>query len=223
MLEFPFATSNELGRPMYEKIDKELEKIVQLAESCPDALQEKAFEILLQGYVSSLLPRMSSEPVAKQGKAKEAHPQTDTGLSDDSWKEGIPEDVLPRFQIMASRMKLKPSQLADVFDFSTDPFTFAAVHIEGKSNRKRMYRVAMLVAARSFLATGRWSADWAEIKAMCTHQNCYDVNNFAGNLASAEGDWFKKVNTRENVQTSAKGQKEAERLVKELAGGSDAT
>ena len=207
---------------MYEKIDGELKRIVQLAESCPEPLQEKAFQILLQGYVASILPGAPSASKMPRNEGQPPPPPPPPGLGDDSWKEGIPEDVLPRFQTMASRMKVKPNQLADVFDFSTDPFTFAAVHIEGKSNRERLYRVAMLVAARSYLATGRWSADWAEIKAMCTHQSCYDVNNFAGNLAKAEGDWFKKVNSGENVQTSAKGQKEAERLVKELAGGSDA-
>lgn len=208
---------------MYEDADAVLKRIVQLAESCPQPLQEKAFEILLKGYVASLAPSQAPHtPSDQQQVDPPAQPPQVPPTIDESWREGIPDEVLPRFQTMATRIKVAPERLADVFDFSTDPFTFAAFHVDGKSNRERLHRVAMLVAARSFLATGRWSADWAEIKAMSTHQNCYDVNNFSGYLSAAEGDWFKKVNTGENVQTSAKGQKEAQRLLAEVAGGTDA-
>lgn len=205
---------------MYEETDAELARILKLVESCPEALQAKAFEILLEGYVRSLSGTATPAPPAppKDPLAGRTPPPP----SDESWKEGIPEEVLPRFQTMATRLKVSPEKLADVFDFSTDPFGYAAIHVEGKSARERQYRVAMLVAARGFLATGRWTADWSEIKAMCTHQSCYQVNNFAGNLANAEGEWFKTVTSGANVQTNAAGQKEAERLLVELAGGADA-
>lgn len=204
---------------MYEEAEAELRRILQLVDVCPEPLRARAFEILLKGYVTSLTSA-AHPPAARHTQDTPPPPPPPPG--DQSWKEGIPEDVLPRFQTTASRIKVTPQQLADVFDFSTDPFTFAAIHIDGRSRRERLYRVAMLVAARTYLATGKWAADWAEIKAMSTHQNCYDVNNFAHALRHAEGDWFKKVTTGENVQLSAKGQKEAERLLRVIAGGENA-
>jgi len=206
---------------MYENAGSELKKILELVETCPEQLRNKAFEILLQGYVSTLISKnvsvgMSAPPKALEIAQVDRNPQ-------DLWREGIPDEVLPRFMSMASRIKAKPERLANIFDFSTDPFTFSAVHVEGKSTRERALRVAMLVAARAYLATGRWAADWAEIKAMCIHQNCYDVNNFASTLNAAQGDWFKKVISGSTVQPSSKGQQESERILAELAGGLNAS
>jgi hypothetical protein len=206
---------------MYEESEPELTRILGLVKSCPEALRETAFKILLEGYVASLVGKTRATTPSTAPPTDPLPPQGNPA-TDESWREGIPEEVLPRFQTMASRIKVSPDQLADLFDFSTDPFAYAAIHIEGKSNRERVCRVALLVAARSYLATGKWSADWAEIKAMCTHQNCYDVNNFSSSLSRAEGDWLKTVNSGSSVQTSAKGQKEAERLLATLAGRVDA-
>lgn len=205
---------------MYEGAEAEIKRILQLVEVCPEPFREKAFEILLQGYVSSIV-RPAVTEMKSQLRDQGALPPDSPG--DHSWREAVPEEVLPRFQTMATRIKVSPEKLADLFDFSADPFEYAAVHVEGKSNRERVLRVAMLVAARSYLATGRWFGDWAEVKAMCTHQSCYDVNNFAATLTRAEGDWFRKVNSGTGIQLSAKGQKEAERLLAVLAGGSDAS
>jgi hypothetical protein len=88
---------------------------------------------------------------------------------------------------------VSPEALASLFDFSSDPFTFAPLNVEGAGVSDRSKKVALLVSARSFLATGKWQGDWAEIKAMCVHQNCYDVANFAKVLRNAKGDIFKSV------------------------------
>ncbi|MEM9360714.1 MAG: hypothetical protein AAGB04_31450 [Pseudomonadota bacterium] len=209
---------------MYEIADDELLRIAKLAESCPELYREKAFEILLQGYVTSLVsPHVAAAPAVPPDPIPQGDLPPIASSTDDSWREGIPQEVLPRFQSMAMRLKVAPSGLADVFDFTMDPFTFAAVNVEGKSKTERVLRVAVLVAARSYLATGRWIADWAEVKAMCTHQNCYDVNNFSSTLNRAAGDWFKKVSSGASVQPSATGQKEAEAVLAKLAGGSGAS
>lgn len=206
---------------MYENAKDEIQRILKLVEEVPESLREQAFEILLHGYVKSL----TAPPVPIQQTppgARVALPPIPPSAADQTWRADIPDEVLPRFDAMVARLKVAPESLADVFDFSTDPFTFAAIHVEGNTNKLRVLRVALLVAIRSYLATGRWSADWSEIKAMCTHQSCYDVNNFSSSLNSAEGDLFKKVNPGTSVQTNAKGQKEAESLLKRLAGGADA-
>lgn len=200
---------------MYEDAEPEIQRILKLIDSIPEPFREKAFEILLTGYVASL----SGPPSGHWRRQARETPPPPPG--DNSWRQDIPDEVLPRLETMANRLEVAPETLADVFDFSMDPFTYAPAHVKGKSNRERVLRVAMLAAARGYLATGRWSADWAEIKAMCTHQSCYDVNNFSGTLNGAEGEWFKKVTSGTSVQTAAKGQKEAERLLKGLAGGDD--
>jgi len=118
---------------------------------------------------------------------------------------------------MAKRRSVAPERLAALLDFSGDPFSFGPFHVPGESQKERTRRVTLLVAARSFLATGRWVADWAEIKAMCTHQNCYNQPNFSATLKEGKGDIFKSVNGGASVDLSANGTDAAERLLAGLA------
>jgi len=199
---------------MYENADVELQRILKLVDSCPEPLRPKAFEILLQGFVDSFKPRaVTPPPPATHRVSASADP-----TQDQNWSAGIPVEVMPRLKAMAKRRSVSAEKLAALFDFSSDPFTFAPVHVPGSAMNERAKKAALLVASRSFLATGRWVADWAEIKAMCTHQNCYDVANFAATLKKAKGDIFKAVEGGTSVELSATGTEQAEVLLAELAG-----
>jgi len=199
---------------MYENADDELQRILKLVESCPEALRPKAFEILLQGYVESMKPRVPAQPSSDSERRRPAPPLR----QDQDLGPTIPADVLPRLRAMAKRRNVAPERLAAVFDFSSDPFTFAPVHVPGTAKNDRAKKVALLVAARGFLATSRWVADWAEVKAMCTHQNCYDLPNFSATLKRSKGDIFKAVDVGTGVELSAAGTEQAEALLAELAG-----
>ncbi len=59
---------------------------------------------------------------------------------------------------MAKRKSIEAEKLTALFDFSSDPFTFAPLHVEGKGTNDRARKVALLVACRGFLSTGRWVA-----------------------------------------------------------------
>lgn len=198
---------------MYEGAEQELQRILKLVDLCPEPLRPKAFEILLQGFVNAHASR--SAPAAPTPAAPKL-PATPPAAGSD-WSAAVPTDVLPRLQAMAKRRSVAPEKLASLFDFSGDPFSFAPLHVPGDSQKERTRRVALLVAARSFLATGRWVTDWAEIKAMSTHQNCYNLPNFAATLKEGKGDIFKSVNIGTSVDLSASGTDAAERLLAELA------
>jgi hypothetical protein len=126
-------------------------------------------------------------------------------------------------QALAKRRGISLERLAALFDFSVDPFAFAPLHVAGDNIAERTRKVALLVAARSFLATGRWVADWAEIKSMSTHQNCYDLTNFAQTLRKGKGNIFKSAEVGTGVELSAQGQEQAEQLLTDLAQGDAAS
>jgi transposase InsO family protein len=72
---------------MYEGAEAELQRILRLVEQCPEPLRPKAFEILLQGFVSGLTEH--TPPPGKQGREgsphREAPPPSDvpaTALDD---------------------------------------------------------------------------------------------------------------------------------------------
>ena len=204
---------------MYENSDVDLTRIVALAESCPEPYRQRAFAILLQGYVASLVPRQ-----VQPGKEAKSNPQSSAAAHGPAALDSsIPPEVQTRLKAMAKRRNVAPEALAAVFDFSSDPFTFAPVNVEGVGMSDRSKKVALLVSARSFLATGKWQGDWAEIKAMCVHQNCYDVDNFAGNLKKGKGGVFKSVEPGKSVELAASGTDQAEQLLAALCNATNAS
>jgi hypothetical protein len=201
---------------VYEDGEEQIKRIVQLLDVCPEPLRPKAFEILLQGYVNSIsAPLQGVSPAG--GAAQQPPPLRPPPHSDAM--TSVPADVLPRLRAMAKRRNIAEDKLANLFDFSLDPFSFAPLHIPGANKGERARRMVLAVAGRSFLATGKWSADWAEIKAMCTHQNCYDQANFAATLKGSKGTIFKSVEVQGTVELSSSGTDEAEKLLSSLATG----
>ena len=195
---------------MYDNAEKEIQKILALVELCPEPLRGDAFKILLEGYVRAYSPGGSARTHQQDG-------EKGSGKAAEPLNVSIPPDVQTRLGAMAKRRNVTNEQLAGLFDFTTDPFTFAPLNVTGENNTERTKNVALLVAARAFLATGRWVADWAEIKAMTSHQNCYDVANFAAGLKKAKGKQFKSVSVGTSVELSATGTDEAEQLLARLA------
>lgn len=206
---------------MYEDADAELARVVALTESCPESYRPKAFEILLQGYVRSLRVKPATTP-SKEPK-QHLGDGGDNGAAATSLDASVPAEVQTRLKSMAKRRGVSAETLSGLFDFSTDPFAFAPVNVEGTGVSDRSKKVALLVAARSFLATGKWQGDWAEIKAMCVHQNCYDVSNFATNLKKSRGALFKSVEAGSSVELSGAGTERAEQLLAAMGKETNAT
>ncbi|MGH7519070.1 MAG: hypothetical protein ACREOC_16670 [Gemmatimonadales bacterium] len=102
-----------------------------------------------------------------------------------------------------------------LFDFTIDPFTFGAFALEGK-NQQKARKAALLVAAKNYLVTGKWSADWDEIKAVCSDHGCYDVGNFSKTMREAKPSHFKAVNVGDSVDLSTSGITKTHELVAEM-------
>jgi hypothetical protein len=107
--------------------------------------------------------------------------------------------------------------LEGLFDFSADPMDFHALHVTGKGAADKTRKVAMLVAARSYLTSGTWVADWQEVKAQCVNQSCYDRGNFGTYLKTGQGAVFAKIEVGQRVELNAAGIKEAEALLATMA------
>jgi hypothetical protein len=128
---------------MYENSEAELDRILRLVAKCPEPLREKAFEILLDGYVrtvGSAIAPMSSPPAGLQPPSGAVPPPSPP----DGLEASIPAEVQSRLQAIAKRKNVPATELAGIFDFSTDPFVFAPIHVSGKGNADRTR------AARSF-------------------------------------------------------------------------
>jgi hypothetical protein len=198
---------------MYKNGEAALDRILELVAKCPKELQEKCFEVLLSGYVKlevgNVKPHASAAPTLHGQPTQPPTPPADSN---------IPALFLNRFKNTAKRLGITLERLESLFDFSVDPFVLHAVEIPGKKNAEKSRQVVLLAAARSYLATGSWSADWQEVKALCVDHNCYDSVNHAKNLKQGTKTLFKVVDPRKPIEVSTSGVKEAESLLKILAG-----
>jgi hypothetical protein len=199
---------------MYKTAEAALDRILALVAKCPKELQEKCFEVLLSGYVQMEVGtvRHSNSPVpAPLGQPPLPPPPHQ--------ESSIPQGVLPRFKNTAKRVGVELEKLEALFDFNVDPFGLHAITVSGKNNADKTRSVALLAAARSYLATGAWSADWQEVKSLCVDQNCYDLANYSMNLKKGAGTLFKSVEPGKPIELSSAGIKEAEKLLKGLVEG----
>jgi len=202
---------------MYKNGEAALDRILALVEKCPKELREKCFEVLLSGYVQMEVGTFKPTTLPPT-----IHVGQQPSLQPPQPESNIPQAVLPRFKNTAKRIGVGLEKLEALFDFNTDPFGLHALTVPGKNKAEKTRSVALLAAARSYLATGAWSADWQEVKSLCVDQNCYDLANYSMNLKKGTGTLFKSVEPGKPIELSSGGIKEAEKLLKALTeGGSE--
>jgi hypothetical protein len=198
---------------MFEDAEKELDQILKLVAKCPAPLQEKCFEMFLQAY----LRPTAGEPVEPRRSGQ--HDTPPLPPADETGESAIPAEILGRFKTTAKRCGVELPALAKLFDFHTDPFTYHALNVPGKSKAEKARNVALLVAARTYLATGQWAADWKEVRARCVDQSCYDNTNMRKYIESPTHSYFKNLDAP-SMTVASSGIKAAEALLTQLAAAS---
>jgi hypothetical protein len=196
---------------MYEDAKKEIDKILELVSGMPEALQARGFEILLGGYVASL---QSPLPASKSANEKQL-PSSDT--AGQAGIEAVPQELRNRLKTLAGQAGVTVDALVNLFDFAVDPFTLGSFVLPGSKTADKARKLALLVAARSYIANGKWTADWNEVKAACVDHSCYDSGNFSNTMSKGKGGVFKSVNVGTSIELAATGQAEAKALLASLA------
>lgn len=200
---------------MFSNAKPQIEMILDLVKLCPEKLQEKCFDILLTSYVGSLNKDTAAQ---KQAKQQESEQQVEKDSKKDPvGTSQIPDAIRTRLVSMASRIKVTPEQIANLFDFNTDPFSYHAFAVQGTTKVEKTKNIALLLSAKSYLSGAGWTADWKEFRANCADQNCYDKAN---NPTTMKHNWFKTASPAEGIALSSAGITAAEAALAKFAGGS---
>jgi hypothetical protein len=196
--------------PVYENAKPELDRIMALVQDIPEKFQSTAFEILLTAYASSQGHPPVTPAAAPHKQAAPPH----AALTGDPL-EPVPAELRTRFKALAAQAKIAGPDMLKLFDFSVDPFTLGSFVLDDAKTFQKARKVALLVGARSYVASGKWSADWNEVKAACVDHGCYDTN-FSQIMKKAKGSLFAGVNVGQSMEISAAGQAEAKTLIATL-------
>jgi hypothetical protein len=201
---------------MFDDAQPQLEKILSLVQLCPEKLQEKCFEMLLDAYLGSKV----AKPIASSDSNPQAPSAPDAMANPSGAGNGnaIPEAIRTRFSSLVARTKVSTANAAALFDFNVDPFTFHALSVPGGSNREKMRSIALLLALKGYLTSTSWMADWKEFRAACLDHSCWDQNNV---VTAMRHEWFKTSSAAENINLSPSGVKAADAIFAKLTGGED--
>ncbi len=180
---------------------KELKEILELVKLCPQNLQEKCFEILL----NSLLKGESHKPPVSI---------TDTivaGVSD------IPNEVNKRIKVFTTPNGISDDLIRKVF--SIDELGNISIEVTDlKSNKtsRRQKNLALLIGIRHQFMEGSFDVPTEELREMCVTYGTYDAANFTTNLKAMK-EIFAGFKPGTTNKLSPIGKKLAADLVKELA------
>ncbi len=193
---------------LYPDADKYIDEILKIVEKCPEDYKQKCFEVLLQGYVTFRIKSIT-------GEEKPAEPKK--LIPEDAVRETqIPAEILQRFKTFAKRLGVEIDKVEKLFDFTTDPFIYQPINVPGDNSAEKTRNVVLILAAKTYLATGNWNADWKEVKSMCVDHNCYSATNHFNHLQVGKGTIFKTIETGETIVLAPEGIRQAEAIIKSL-------
>jgi len=189
-----------------EDFAKELKEIVELVKMCPQNLQEKCFEILLNHALSAKEGRRI--PPATKGAA------TDTV---DTNAQEIPSEVKKRLKTFAGQHQISETDIYKVFSINdTGSVSIEVTDLKSKKVAQQQRRLALLIGVKHQFADGSFDVPKDELREACVDYGPYDAANFGANLKNMKEIFagFKPTMTN---KLSPLGKSQAATLIKELA------
>jgi len=173
---------------MFDDAKQQMEKILELVQMCPEKLQEKCFEVLMNAYVASLTVKHKSQQSTHSQEGRTSQFEQAENVAK------VPEAIKGRLVSTAARLKITVDQLASLFDFNADPFSYHAYAVPGTTKAEKTKNVALLLAAKGYLSGAGWTVDWKEFRASCVDQNCYDKanNGMGASMNNHRDTWGEK-------------------------------
>lgn len=199
---------------MFEKLEQQLKKIIELVKLCPTNLQEKCFEILL----NKLLDNSGAEKVSKNEKpVKESLDKPEEDINKDSVKEE--EIKLTDLHIKAKKLLEQGLSINDINNaFYKEGEEIKPLFDDLKSSKisESQIKLALIEAFKNGIKTGDFKFDTIIVKQQCEVYKCYDANNFATYFKN-RSDLFSEPYTRNSVMSlSSEGKKELISVIKAL-------
>ena len=163
-------------------------EIAEIAKACPEAFQERCFELLLQDLLSH---RRTAAPVREQV------PDAPDDLGSKNADQALPEDPRPPVDtstdLSESDLHVKAKNFMKKQGLSIDDINQLFYREDGdvlplfddlKTTKmsESQIRIALMQALRTGLESGAFEFDGEEVRAECQLRKAYDPSNFTANF-----------------------------------------
>ena len=211
---------------MYQNLKNEIKEIIEIVKQCPDTLQEKCFELLLDNYLKS-----NDQPKTKKATTKVDEPSVESTKADETKVEMIANK---EEEIVLTDFHIKTRKFLETNNITIGLINSLYYKEDGKLmplyeslNSNKMTdcqnRIALLTAfENSFSNGGEMVFNGEVVRQRCQDLKCYDAPHFADTFkrfSSLFDNWAEKYDKKAQYSLSAEGKKELAAVLLELADG----
>jgi len=189
----------------YKKLKSEIKEIAGIANSVPDSLKEKCFEILLNNLLGDQKPVAENRPPKTPGEPTPPTPPSDLPIT-------------TQLRVFMTKTKITEEEIKSILMVAEGEVHFIREPAPTKII-KGQKEWALLLALRNCILNNSLLVDPEDVRSVCQDKGFYDTANFAAN--------FKKTNIAklfkntmepqgEPQQLSSDGQEELAKLIRSL-------
>lgn len=211
---------------MYQKLKGEIKEIIEIVKQCPEALQEKCFELLLDNFLKS-----NERPKTQKESAKNDYemivPTSNIGEPQEEKESTEEEIVLTDFHIKIRKFLETNGITIKMINslYYKEDGKLMPLYESLNSNKMTdcQNRIALLTAfENSFSNGGEMVFNGEAVRQRCQDLKCYDAPHFADTFkrfSSLFDNWTGKYEKKAQYSLSAEGKKELASVLLELTEG----
>lgn len=215
---------------MYLELKKEIKEIVEIVELCPEKLQEKCFEMLLNQYIPEHKVEKETNIVSQSAVKNVITDDTveSTSSKDCADSSSIEEIKITDFHIKTQRFFTNNGvTIEDINNLYYKEGGKLMPLYESLGSTKMsecQMRLELLTAFENSYANvnGDMSFRGEEVRQRCQTMKCYDIANFSS-IMKKNSNLFDNFNDKYDKNTeyilSTEGKKELAKIIIELAKG----
>lgn len=213
---------------MYNKLKLEVLEIIEIVNKCPESLQEKCFEVLLQKFIASNEEIKDSSYAHTDMIEAEDKREASKSTVNLEIEAGDEEIALKDFHIKIRKFLEINSIGIDTINqlYYKDNEKLMPLYESLKSTKmaESQLRLELLTAfEKSFInANGEMLFNGEEVRQRCQDMKCYDSANFSTNFkktSSMYDNWNEKYDRKTDYILSAEAKKELAKVIFELVKG----
>ena len=212
---------------MYNDLKNEIKNIIDIVNQCPDSLQEKCFELLLNNYLSS-----SKTNTPQEEPTVLDQPEVIVGDKEQSNESQKPENnneiLITDFHVKIQRF-LQSNGIDDLIInqlyYKEDGKILPLYDSLGSTKMSEcQIRLSLLTAFENAFnnQNGELTFNGEIVRTRCNDMKCYDKPNFATIFKSHSknfDNWDEKYNKSTEYSLSVEGKKHLAETLKTLAKG----
>jgi hypothetical protein len=196
-------------------------ELAEIARACPENLQEKCFELLLQDLLREQSGR--ARPPAEAVQAGD--PAEELAEENPTEGQGAPQgdlgtgDVHVKVRRFLEKYNLDLNDLNQIFYKQGAEILPLYEDLRTTRMAESQIRIALLLALRTAIATGDFEFDGEAVRSETQARKSYDQGNFTSNFKASKSlfDGFEKYEKKSPVvKLSEDGRRELAELIREL-------